>query len=96
MQPLKRESTYKILFLLRDGIAGIFSTAQSLAGFGFALATVGFFCLIIFDFGFRKTAIDADVIERTYLILLSILFTALPNFLIELDDISKSRNDGPY
>ena len=74
MRDLKRESIFKIFFILRDGIATLASIAGSLTGFSFALASLGFFCLIIFDFGFRKDDINLQIIDSTYLILLIILF----------------------
>lgn len=74
---------------MRDRAAALGLTAQSLAGFCFALASVGFFCLMIFDFGFRKNEIDADVINFTYLILLLILFCG--EILIELFSFSAGK-----
>lgn len=74
MQNLKREFIFKIIFLLRDGIAVLARIARSLVRFGFTLASFGFFCLIIFDFGFRKNEVDVQIINYTYLILLFILF----------------------
>ena len=89
MPRIDRESLFKIFFLLSDWADMGRSVLAALSGFVFSLAALLFFCLILFDFGFRKTSIDQDVIWQTYLILLAVLFVA--KFLIELLTFRKTK-----
>ena len=82
MMNINREVLYKKIFVLSDWAAAVRSVVASLSGFVFALAAVLFFCLLIFDFGFKTTGMDADIIKRTYLFLLLCLFCG--KFIIEI------------
>lgn len=74
MQNPKRESIFKIFFIVRDWLAKLASAALALADFGFALAAIAFFCLAVFDFGFSKDILHAANIHTTYLLIFSVLF----------------------
>ncbi|MEN6638816.1 MAG: potassium transporter TrkG [Smithella sp.] len=89
MMKCNREALYKKIFLLSDWAAVIRSVVVSLSGFVFALASVIFFCLLIFDFGFRITDIDADVIKRTYLLLLLCFFCG--KLIIEISSFNSQK-----
>lgn len=70
------EALFKKFFVASDwaDIAG--SALAAFAGFIFALSTLLFCSLILFDFGFRKTATANLAIHQTYLLLLSSLFVS--------------------
>jgi len=74
MGVFNNEALFKKFFIATDwaDIAG--SALAALAGFVFALATLLFCSLVLFDFGFRKTLADHLIIHQTYLLLLWTLF----------------------
>ncbi len=74
MMKFDREVLYKKIFVLYDWAAVGRLVVASFSGFVFALAAVLFFCLLIFDLGFRTKGTDAEIIKWTYLLLLLCLF----------------------
>jgi len=82
MRSLDRESFFKKIFIVSDWANRARWVFTALSGFTFALCALLFVCLLLFDFGFRRTAVDEDVIFRTYQLLFLLLF--LTKLLIEL------------
>jgi Trk-type K+ transport system membrane component len=76
------EALFKKFYVASDWAEIIGSSLAALAGFVFALSSLLFCSLVLFDFGFRKTATDNLVVHQTYLLLLSSLF--ISKLLIEL------------
>lgn len=77
-----RESLFKKIFIVSDWANRFRRGVTVLSGFTFALCVLLLVCLLLFDFGFRRTAVDEDVIFRTYQLLFLLLFLA--RLLIEL------------
>ncbi|MDD4860628.1 MAG: potassium transporter TrkG [Smithella sp.] len=75
MDHLKKEALFKKIFLVSDWAEIVQSVLAALSGFLFTLSALLFVCLVIFDFGFRKTVVDENIVYQTYLLLLSMLFT---------------------
>lgn len=76
MRYLDNEALFKKFFVASDWADMAGSVLAALAGFVFALATLLFCSLILFDFGFRKTVADNLVVHQTYLLLLWALFAS--------------------
>ena len=79
---LKREALFKKFFLVSDWANKTTSVLHALALFAFAVATVIFCCLLIYDIGFRTSEMYSGTVHPAYVHLLSVLFTA--KFLMEL------------
>ncbi len=77
-----RESLFKKIFVVSDWANRFRRGVTVLSGFTFALCALLLVCLLLFDFGFRRTTVDEDVILRTYQLLFLLLFLA--RLLIEL------------
>lgn len=76
MGVFNNETLFKKFFVATDWADTAGSVLAALAGFVFALATLLFCSLVLFDFGFRKTAADGLAVQQTYLLLLWALFVS--------------------
>ncbi|HOG12791.1 MAG: potassium transporter TrkG [Smithellaceae bacterium] len=82
MSYFDNEALFKKFYVASDWANTVGSAIIALAGFVFALSTLLFGSLILFDFGFRKTAADSLAVHQTYLLLAAALFAS--KLLIEL------------
>lgn len=73
---LKREALFKKFFLVSDWANKAVSALHALALFAFAVTTVIFCCLLIYDIGFRTSEMYSGTIHLAYIHLLSIFFAA--------------------
>ncbi len=76
MGVFNNETLFKKFFVATDWADTAGSVLAALAGFVFALATLLFCSLVLFDFGFRKTTADNLAVQQTYLLLLWALFVS--------------------
>lgn len=76
MGVFNNEALFKKIFVASDWADTAGSVLAALAGFVFALATLLFCSLVLFDFGFRKTVADGLAVQQTYLLLLWALFVS--------------------
>ena len=75
MGHFKREALFKKIFLVSDLANKAMSVLYGLALFAFAVTTILFACLVIYDIGFRTSAAHANIVNAAYIHLLSVLFT---------------------
>jgi len=74
MKYWNREFIFKEIYILSDWLNAIRSVILSFATFIFALASVLFVVLIVFDFGFNKDALHSKNIQFSYLVIFVALF----------------------
>lgn len=84
-----RETIFKKIFLFYDLALKIKDVILSVSLYAFTLSSLLFFCLFLFDLGFKKDLSDVSVVNKGYVLILSILF--ISKFIIELFQISLKK-----